>query len=356
MKSRRSKLWIATVVLIVAALVVGAILLRKHAAPEPARLLPDGDAVFYVDLKPIRVLSNFGKTPLTEARDPEYQKFVNQTGFEFERDLDEAAVSTHGDLQGAMGPESIAPSTRFSWVFIGRYNAERLTSYLKSLANETDSYRGVTIYSIPLLGRTVRVGILSVDTVAASNVDGTQDIYGIIDRYRASALPFGGPSLVRQYYKHVPLGAVVWSILHTTTAGEHSSAFFPTNVSLFVPANTTIVTSARALTSVHVKAELFTQSEADAQKFKNQMEVFFNLFKSVESSVQPGGNDKDVKALFDNIKVEQSGSRASLTAVIPFDFFKKLLAETPSEVAPQPPPPPPPPASSPSPKPKKSSR
>ena len=337
MKARRSKLWIATIVLIVIALVLGAIWLRKHAAPEPARLLPEGDAILYVDLKPIRVFSNFGKQPLTEERDPEYQKFVNQTGFEFERDLDEAAVSTHGDLQGAMGPENIPPSTRFSWIFVARYNAERLTNYLKSLANDTDDYRGVTIYSVPLQGRTVRVGILSVDTVAASNVDGAQDIHGIIDRYRASALPFGGPTLVHGYYKHVPLGSVVWSILHTTTAGEHSSAFFPTNVSLFVPANTTIVTSARALTSVHVKAELFTENEADAQKFKNQMEVFFALFKSVESSVQPGGNDKDVKALFDNIKVEQSGSHASLSAVIPFDFFKKLLAETPSEVAPQPP-------------------
>ena len=335
MKSRRSKLWIATVVLIIAAVLAGAVLLRKHAAPEPARLLPDGDAILYVDLKPIRILSNFGKQ-ISQERDPEYQKFVGQTGFVFERDLDEAAVSTHGGLEGAMGPDNAAPTTRFSWVFVGRYDAEKLTSYLKSLANDTDQYRGVTVYSVPLQGRAVRVGILSVDTVAASNVDGLEDLHGIIDRYRASALPFGGPKLVRDFYKHVPLGSVVWSILHTTTAGEHSSAFFPTNVSLFVPANTTIVTSARALKSVHVKAELFTQSEADAQRFKNQMEVFFDLFKSVESSVQPNGNDKDVKALFDNIKVEQSGTRATLSAVIPFDFFKKLLAETPSEVAPQP--------------------
>ncbi len=335
MKARRSKLWIATVVLVIAAALAGAVLLRKHAAPEPARLLPDGDAVLYVDLKPIRLLSDFGKK-LSQDRDPEYQKFVNQTGFEFERDLEEAAVSAHGALSGAMGPDGLAPTTRFSWIFVGRYNSEKLTEYLKSLANDTDQYRGVTIYSIPLEGRTVRVGILSVDTVAASNVDGSQDLHGIIDRYRASALPFGGPQLVRDYYKHVPLGSVLWSILHTTTAGEHSSPFLPGNISLFVPANTTIVTSARALKSVHVKADLFAQNDADAEKFKNQMDVFLSIFKSVESSVQPSGNDKDVKALFDNIKVEQSGARATVSAVIPFDFFKKMLAETPAEVGPQP--------------------
>jgi hypothetical protein len=329
---------------IIAAALGGAVLLRKHAAPEPARLLPDGDAVLYVNLKPVRALSNFGKEPRKD-RDPDYQAFVNKTGFEFERDLDEAAVSVHGELAGAMGPDNGAPTTRFSWLFVGRFNAEKLTNYLKTLANDRDEYRGVTIYSIPLEGRTVRVGILSVDTVAASNLDGSQDIHGIIDRYRASALPFGGPSLVRSFYKHVPLGSLAWSILRTTTAGEHSSPFLPGNISLFVPANTTIVTSARALTSVHVKAELFTPSEADAHKFKTQMDVFLALFKSVEGSVQPNGNDKDVKAVFDNIKVEQTGTRASLSAIIPFDFFKKLLADTPSEVAPQPPAPIAPPAS-----------
>jgi hypothetical protein len=346
MKARRSKTWIAAVVLLILGVLAGAVFLRKHAAPEPARLLPDGDAILYANLKPVRAFSDFGKKPRTDG-EPEYQKFVAQTGFVFERDLDEAAVSVHGELAGAMGPDTVAPTTRFSWIFDGRFNSEKLTNYLKTLANDTDEYRGVTVYSIPLQGRTVRVGVLSVDMVAASNFDGSQDIHGIIDRYRASALPFGGPELVRGFYKHVPLGSVVWSILRTTTAGEHSSPFLPGNISLFVPANTTVVTSARALTSVHVKAELFAPSEADAQKFKSQMDVFLALFKSIEGSVQPGGNDKDVKAVFDTIKVEQSGARASLIAVIPFDFFKKLLAETPSEVAPQPAPEPAPPTPAP---------
>jgi hypothetical protein len=333
MKSRRSKIRLAIVVIAIAALLTGAVLLRKHAAPEPARLLPDGDAILYVNLKPVRAFSNFGKNP--SNHDPEFQNFVNQTGFEFERDLDEAAFSIHGALAGAMGPDGKAPETRFSEVFVGRFNAEKLTTYLKSLANDTDDYRGVAIYSIPLEGRTVRVGILAVDTVAASNVNGSQDIHGIIDRYRAAALPFGGPKLVRDHYKNVPLGSELWSILLTNTAGEHSTPFLPANISLFVPANTAIVISARALTSVHVRGELFTQNEADAKKFKDQTDVFLSLFKSIEASVQPNGNDKDVKAVFDNIKVEQNGTRASVSAVIPLDFFKKLLSEPPAEVVPQ---------------------
>ncbi len=335
MKSRRSKIWIAVAVLVVLAAIVGAVYLRKHAAPEPARLLPDGDAILYANLKPVRVFSNFGKEPRKD-RDPEYQQFVNETGFEFERDLDEAAVSEHGALSGAMGPDSVPPTTRFSWIFVGHFNSEKLTAWLKARANDTDPYRGASVYSIPLQGRTVRVAILSVDTVAASNVDGSQDIHGIIDRYRASALPFGGPSLVRSHYNHVPIGSLVWSILHTTTAGDRSSPFLPGDVSLFVPANTTIVVSARALTSVHVKAELFTQSEPDAKRFKERTDVFLALFKSIETSVQPNGNDRDVKQTFDNIQVEQNGAVASVTAVIPFDFFKKLLADTPEQVAPQP--------------------
>src|SRR5512142_756472 len=109
MKSRRSKIWLGIAVLVVLAAVVGAIFLRKHAAPEPARLLPDGDAILYVNLKPVRVFTSFGKEPHKD-HDAEYQDFVNQTGFEFERDLDEAAVSVHGGLAGAMGPDDQVPT------------------------------------------------------------------------------------------------------------------------------------------------------------------------------------------------------------------------------------------------------
>ena len=94
MRNRRNTLWtIAAAVLVIAA-IGAAILLRKRAAPEAARLLPDSDAVLYVNLEPIRLLTNLGKEP-SKNREPEYEAFVQGTGFEFERDLDKAALAIH---------------------------------------------------------------------------------------------------------------------------------------------------------------------------------------------------------------------------------------------------------------------
>ncbi len=333
MRIRKSQFWLGLSIAVVVAAIALAIFLRKHAAPEPARLLPDGDAIFYVNLKTARTFTKFGEEPL-KIHEPETEEFVRDTGIEWVRDLDEAAFSVHGPLGGMVGNDSAAPETRISEVFVGRFDTTRLTTYLRKRANDVDSYRGVNVYSIPLEGRTVRVATLSVDTVAVSNMDGSQDIHGIIDRYRSAALPFGGPSLVRKHYRHVPLASAAWAILKTTTEGEHSSAFLPSGISLFVPANTEVVASVRAISAIHARVELFTPDEEVAKKFKGQTEAFLAVFRAVETEAAVG-SDPEFKGVFDNLKVENSGSRAVLSAAIPFGFFKKLLSEPPAGITAQ---------------------
>ena len=94
MRSRKNQLWAAVAILVIAGGILTAVLLRKRAAPDAVRLLPESDAVLYVNLEPIRLLTDLGKTPPKE-RDPQYEEFVRQTGFEFERDLDKAAFAIH---------------------------------------------------------------------------------------------------------------------------------------------------------------------------------------------------------------------------------------------------------------------
>jgi hypothetical protein len=53
-----------------------------------------------------------------------------------------------------------------------------------------------------------------------------------------------------------------------------------------------------------------------------------------------GGPDKDVKAAFDSIAVQQDKSEAVLTAKVPYAFFKKVLSAPPVEMGPQTPQPP----------------
>src|SRR5271155_1202364 len=122
---------IALAVVVIAAAVTLAVQLRKHAPPEPARLLPGADAFFYLDLSWAR-RANSGKELPAVSHDPEYERFIHETGFQFERDLHEAAFAIHYPANwpggGTGGP---APEPRFSEVLVGKFHGERLTAYLR---------------------------------------------------------------------------------------------------------------------------------------------------------------------------------------------------------------------------------
>ncbi len=94
-------------VAIVTAAVTLAVQLRKHAPPEPARLLPGADAFVYFDLSWMRRV-NAGKELPAVSHDPEYERFIRETGFQFERDLDEAAFAVHYPQAGP----AAAPAAR----------------------------------------------------------------------------------------------------------------------------------------------------------------------------------------------------------------------------------------------------
>src|ERR1700683_4710039 len=89
---RRRKLSIGIVV-VVLVLLGGGIYLRKEAPPEAARLLPEADGIVYFNLRPLRTATHFDQHPVEHS--PEYQHFIDATGIQFERDLDEAAFALH---------------------------------------------------------------------------------------------------------------------------------------------------------------------------------------------------------------------------------------------------------------------
>src|ERR1700730_5381515 len=80
--------------LLVAAALALVVVLRKHAPPEPARLLPGADGYLYVSLKWVRRANIAGQMP-DVPHEPEYEQFIQATGFQFERDLDQAAFAIH---------------------------------------------------------------------------------------------------------------------------------------------------------------------------------------------------------------------------------------------------------------------
>jgi len=329
----RRRLPIVLAVLLVAAAVAVVVVLRKHAPPEPARLLPGADGFVYLNLQWMRRANLLGELPAV-PHDPDYEQFIQATGFDFERDLEQVAVAIHYPA----GPKPASPEdARFSYVFVAKIDGERLRTYLKKIAGSIDSYRSVDIYNIPLEGRTVRVAILGVDTVAASNHADAQVIRGIVDRSRKLASPFGGPALLRQYYKEVPFASLAWAIFRVQPeTGSSVPPSGPSGLAFLFPKPAVVVASVRYLGAVHFKAQAFTGGEDEAKHVVDQLGTFLNLFHAAENTVSTPGTDADVKALFDSVKIEQQKNRAVLTATVPVGFIRKALAEAPAEVAPEP--------------------
>jgi len=327
MRIRRT-LPIAVVVVVVAAAVTLAVELRKHAPPEPARLLPGADAFFYANFSWVHKASN-GKAMLPVLHDPEYERFIQETGFDYERDLDAVAFAVHYPRSWpGGGTGGSAPEPRFSEVFVGRFDTSKCVAYLKRTAKSVDNYDSIDIYTIPLSGRTFRIAILGVDIVAASNHEDPAVIRGMVDRSRRLASPFAGPAMLRHYYKRVQLASPVWLMARVDPS---SVAFCGWNDFLSHPADIVISASYNPLLLplrsgvLHVRAEAWAASNDDAKALADKLNVFLSMFHNAEASVGSPGTDADVKTLFDSLKVRQEDSRAVLYATLPTEVLRKLV-------------------------------
>ena len=124
--------------LVLAVIAIAGIVVYRQMSPAPATmaLLPEGDLLVYVNLKPAHFL-DLSKT--SEQDDPGYKDFVRQTGIEWGRDLDNIAISQHD-------PGANSDSAA---VFTGHFDSTRLGNYLQKVSTGKERYADKTIYSIP---------------------------------------------------------------------------------------------------------------------------------------------------------------------------------------------------------------
>src|ERR1035437_6253164 len=130
------------------------------------------------------------------------------------------------------------------------------------------AHNSIDIFTIPLYGRSFRIAILAVDTVAASNHDDPAVIRGMVDRSRRLASPFGGPSLLRRYYKRVQLASPVWMVARVEPASpgfEAWSAVFPKPADLGISASYNPLHLPLRAGVLHLRAEAWAASDEDAR-------------------------------------------------------------------------------------------
>ena len=314
---RRTQATIITVLLVLL-LVALAAYLRRKAPPEAARLLPESDCILYFNLRPLRAYTHFDRNQV--AHDPQYQSFINATGFEFERDLDEVAFAMHRQ-SNPLGPNGVVA---YSEVFLGHIDSKRLSAYLASIAAQTEQYAGHTIYEIPSNGRTVRVALLGYDMVAASNTPTPEQIHSMLDRYRTSALPFSGSSLLTDHYSEVPLLSVAWGIgkinVPLKSNGIRIMGFqFP------IAINTTFIGSVRWAGALKLKIEEIAPTAFTATASADAMNTMLAIGRVAENNLPSAMTNDDLRDLLNSTDIEHKGDRAVLTAIVPVALLQKLI-------------------------------
>jgi hypothetical protein len=147
--NRKRKLWLAGGVVALAAGGYAAYLHYSTPAEIPAveivsALPSDATTVFYVDLAALRqspLLAGLRAFAPVAATDKEYADFVRETGFDFERDLDRAAMAT-ADRAGSRVVYALAE---------GRFDKQKISAFaLKSGRREERG--GNQVFTTPVSG------------------------------------------------------------------------------------------------------------------------------------------------------------------------------------------------------------
>ena len=325
---RRRNFAIVLTVLLVVGLLGAAVLLRMRAAPEPARLLPECDGVLYANLKPVRSFTNLGTKQTSWA--PEYRNFVEQTGFEFERDLDEIAFAMHA-------PRDAQHETRYSEVIVGRFNSTKIADFLSRMARSRENYRNHEIFLIPYEDRIVRVVVLGVGMIAVSNTGDPAQIDHIIDEFRRSAFASGGPRLVSKYYHKVPFGSLAWLITEVEPPTDigFGGTLNPLPFIRQLFGGGVVVASARYNGNVQLRADDFLPDNSAAKDRAEQIQNLITLYRTTETQTRPEHPDPDLESALNSLEVQHRDNQVQLNASIPRGLIEKMF-EAPVEAEPQP--------------------
>ena len=318
----RRTLWIVAAVLVLLAV---AVFLRSKAPPEPARLLPESDGIIYVNLKPVRSFLRKGLQP--PRRVPEYQQFVDATGVDWERDLDQAAIALHRmpDPRGPNGPVA------YSMVLVGNFTGKRLNAWLESHAASRESYAGHTVYSVPSDGRTVRVAQIGYDMLAVSNTPTTEQIHSMLDRHRTAALPFSGSTLLRQHYHDVPLLSLAWGVGQIGMPFSESGAIHIFGFALPLEDDSTIVASVTPALSLggvlNLKVEEIAATDEVAASQAASLATLVTMARGFTAPLAGNAANNALKQMLEKATVTQKHDRVVVTATLSPALLANLAQE-----------------------------
>jgi hypothetical protein len=318
-RTRRTLISVAAAMVLLAV----AIFLRSKAPPEAARLLPESDGIVYVNLKPFRTLLRHAKAAPPQ-RVPEYQEFVNATGIDWEKDLDQAAIALHRmpDPRGPNGPVA------YSMVLVGKITGPRLNSWLAGHATSRDTYSGHTIYDIPSEGRTVRVSQIGYDMIAVSNTPTPEQIHSIIERRGTAAWPFAGSTLLRQHFHEVPLLAFAWGVGQIGLPFSQNGAISIFGFQLPLQTNSTIVASVSPSLplprTLRLRVEEIAPDEQAAASQSASLATLITMARGFTQGLASNPANNGLRELLSTAVVTQRHDRVVVSATVSPRYLSDL--------------------------------
>ncbi len=299
-----------------------AVFLRSKAPPEAARLLPESDGIFYLNFKPVRTFLRKDLKP--PQRVPEYQQFVDATGIDWERDLDQAAIAVHR-MPDPTGPNGLVA---YSMVLVGKLTGAKLNAWLAAHTTSRESYAGKTIYSIPSDGRTVRVAQIGYDMVAVSNTPTPEQIHSIIDRHRTAALPFAGSTLLAHHYHDVPLLALAWGVGQIGLPFSESGSIHILGMQLPLADGATLVASVtptlQLASSLRLRVEEIAPDNQTAASQAATLDALLTMARGFTAQLGANSANDLLKQLLATATVNQKRERVVVTATLPTSQLARL--------------------------------
>ncbi len=312
-------LLVCTSLLLAAALAV--VVWTSHRPPRVARVLPEADAIFYADLKPVRLATHFDRS--APARSPEFQAFVDATGIVPERDLDEVAfaLTKRPNPAGPNGPVA------YTEVFSGRFDAPRLAHYLAQQAVTREQYAGRDLYTLPASEagsaepRVLRVAILRAGEIAASNAPTAEQIHAVIDRDRAGVLSGTTPSLLSDWFPEVPALSAAWGVGSLGLPFSDSGHVALLGLELPLPADQPMIASLRYLGVLRLRLAAVAPTPDLAMQQTGALTSMAGIARTLGAGAGAAG---PIAATLNSISIAQSGSRTVVTADLPVELLRQL--------------------------------
>jgi len=319
-RTRRTLFIVAGVVVLLAV----AVFLRSKAPPEAARLLPESDGILYFNLTPFRAF--FHKQIKPPVRVPEYQQFVDATGIDWERDLDQVAIGLHRmpDPGGPNGPVA------YSLVLVGKLTGTRLNTWLDTHATARESYAGHTIYSIPSENRTVRVVQIGYDMLAVSNYPTTEKIHSIIDRHRTAALPFAGSSLLANHFHEVPLLSLAWGVGQIGLPFSESGSIHVFGLSMPLQDGATIIADITPTLplagALRLHVEEIAPSSQDAESQASSLNLLLSMARTIAVPLAENTPNGALREVLKTAQITQKRDRVVVTANLTASLLNRFAS------------------------------